>query len=190
MRDMVLGKTVDFDALDLFCASCWPTRLRMLIPPSVFYRQRIAGAHLRRIGQACARYYNDLRTDRSLEKHAPFSRRIQRNGRSTNASVSSVKVSSSTSPNASAAAYKRSVRLYSRSAARTRPPLRGRQNLIHLRMKSLGPFSVDKRLKLLHLGLHHGILRNDIGAERNEGLHHRGLLLRRQLENFAFVGKP
>jgi hypothetical protein len=64
------------------------------------------------------------------------------------------------------------------------------QNLIHLRMTSLRPFGVDKRLKLVHLGLHHGILRNDIGTERNEGLHHRGLLLRWQLENLTFVGKP
>jgi hypothetical protein len=58
------------------------------------------------------------------------------------------------------------------------------------RMKSLRPFSVDKRLKLLHLGLHHRILRNDMGTESNKGLHHRGLLPRRQLENFAFVDKP
>jgi hypothetical protein len=59
-----------------------------------------------------------------------------------------------------------------------------------LRMTSLRPFGVDNRLKLVHLGLHRGILRNDIGTERNEALHHRGLLLRRQIENFAFVGKP
>jgi hypothetical protein len=35
-----------------------------------------------------------------------------------------------------------------------------------------------------------GFCANDIGTERNEGLHHRGLLLRWQIENFAFVGKP
>jgi hypothetical protein len=31
-------------------------------------------AHLRRILQAYAHYYNDLRTHRSLDKDAPFSR--------------------------------------------------------------------------------------------------------------------
>jgi hypothetical protein len=35
-------------------------------------------AHLRRILQAYARYYNDLRTHRSLDKDAPFSRPVQR----------------------------------------------------------------------------------------------------------------
>jgi Integrase core domain len=35
-------------------------------------------AHLRRILQAYARYYNDLRTHRSLDKGAPFSRPVQR----------------------------------------------------------------------------------------------------------------
>jgi hypothetical protein len=59
-----------------------------------------------------------------------------------------------------------------------------------LRTTSLRPFGVDKRLKLVHLGFHDRILRNDIGTESNEALHRRGLLLRRQLENFAFVGKP
>ena len=38
-------------------------------------------AHLRWILQACARYYNDLRTHRSLDKDAPFSRPVQRIGR-------------------------------------------------------------------------------------------------------------
>jgi len=37
-------------------------------------------AHLRRILQAYARYYNDLRTHRSLDKDAPFSRPVQRTG--------------------------------------------------------------------------------------------------------------
>jgi transposase InsO family protein len=37
-------------------------------------------AHLRRILQAYARYYNDLRTHRSLDKDAPFSRPVQRIG--------------------------------------------------------------------------------------------------------------
>src|SRR5438093_12768572 len=36
--------------------------------------------HLRRILQAYARYYNDLRTHRSLDKDAPFSRPVQRIG--------------------------------------------------------------------------------------------------------------
>jgi hypothetical protein len=40
-------------------------------------------AHLRRILQAYARYYNDLRTHRSLNKDAPFSRPVQRIGRIT-----------------------------------------------------------------------------------------------------------
>src|ERR1700720_980956 len=37
-------------------------------------------AHLRGILQAYARYYNDLRTHRSLDKDAPFSRPVQRTG--------------------------------------------------------------------------------------------------------------
>jgi hypothetical protein len=37
-------------------------------------------AHPRRILQAYARYYNDLRTHRSLDKDAPFSRPVQRIG--------------------------------------------------------------------------------------------------------------
>jgi transposase InsO family protein len=37
-------------------------------------------AHLRRILQAYARYYNDLRTHRSLDKDVPFSRPVQRIG--------------------------------------------------------------------------------------------------------------
>ena len=37
-------------------------------------------AHLRRILQAYARYYNDLRTHRSLDKDAPLSRPVQRTG--------------------------------------------------------------------------------------------------------------
>ena len=40
-------------------------------------------AHLRRILQAYARYYNDLRTHRSLDKDAPFSRPVQRIGHIT-----------------------------------------------------------------------------------------------------------
>ena len=40
-------------------------------------------AHLRRILQAYARYYNDLRTYRSLDKDAPLSRPVQRIGRIT-----------------------------------------------------------------------------------------------------------
>jgi transposase InsO family protein len=40
-------------------------------------------AHLRRILQAYTRYYNDLRTHRSLDKDAPFSRPVQRVGRIT-----------------------------------------------------------------------------------------------------------
>jgi transposase InsO family protein len=37
-------------------------------------------AHLRRILQTYARYYNDIRTHRSLEKDAPVSRPVQRTG--------------------------------------------------------------------------------------------------------------
>ena len=37
-------------------------------------------AHLRRILQAYARYYNDMRTHRSLDKDAPRSRPVQRTG--------------------------------------------------------------------------------------------------------------
>jgi transposase InsO family protein len=38
-------------------------------------------AHLRRILRSYARYYNDLRTHRSLDKDAPVSRPVQRTGR-------------------------------------------------------------------------------------------------------------
>ena len=38
-------------------------------------------AHLRRILRAYARYYNDIRTHRSLNKDAPVSRPVQRTGR-------------------------------------------------------------------------------------------------------------
>ncbi len=37
-------------------------------------------AHLHRVLKAYARYYNDIRTRRSLDKDAPFSRQIQRTG--------------------------------------------------------------------------------------------------------------
>jgi hypothetical protein len=37
-------------------------------------------AHLHRILRAYARYYNDIRTHRSLDKDAPVSRRVQRTG--------------------------------------------------------------------------------------------------------------
>ena len=37
-------------------------------------------AHLRRILQSYARYYNDIRTHRSLDKDAPVSRPVQRTG--------------------------------------------------------------------------------------------------------------
>jgi transposase InsO family protein len=37
-------------------------------------------AHLRRVLRAYARYYNDIRTHRSLNKDAPISRPIQRTG--------------------------------------------------------------------------------------------------------------
>jgi hypothetical protein len=37
-------------------------------------------AHLRRILRAYARYYNDIRTHRSLDKDAPVSRPVQRAG--------------------------------------------------------------------------------------------------------------
>ena len=37
-------------------------------------------AHLRRILRAYARYYNDIRTHRSLDKDAPVSRSVQRTG--------------------------------------------------------------------------------------------------------------
>ena len=38
-------------------------------------------AHLRKILQAFARYYNGVRTHRSSDKDAPFSRPVQRIGR-------------------------------------------------------------------------------------------------------------
>src|SRR5438105_4366873 len=44
-------------------------------------------AHLRRILQAYARYYNDLRTHRSLDKDAPFSRPVQRIGSITSHAI-------------------------------------------------------------------------------------------------------
>jgi hypothetical protein len=37
-------------------------------------------AHLRRVLQTYARYYNDIRTHRSLEKDAPLSHPVQRTG--------------------------------------------------------------------------------------------------------------
>jgi transposase InsO family protein len=37
-------------------------------------------AHLRRILRSYARYYNDIRTHRSLDEDAPFSRPVQRIG--------------------------------------------------------------------------------------------------------------
>jgi transposase InsO family protein len=37
-------------------------------------------AHLRRILQTYARYYNEIRTHRSLDKDAPVSRPVQRTG--------------------------------------------------------------------------------------------------------------
>ncbi|MCA6111115.1 hypothetical protein J6497_28485 [Bradyrhizobium sp. CNPSo 4026] len=37
-------------------------------------------AHLRRILRDYARYYNDIRTHRSLDKDAPVARRVQRTG--------------------------------------------------------------------------------------------------------------
>ena len=46
----------------------------------VDYVIALGEAHLRRILQAYARYYNDLRTRRSLDKDAPFSRPVQRIG--------------------------------------------------------------------------------------------------------------
>ena len=46
-------------------------------------RDRVGEAHLRRILQAYAGYYNDVRTHRSLDKDAPFSRPVQRIGRVT-----------------------------------------------------------------------------------------------------------
>jgi hypothetical protein len=36
--------------------------------------------HLRRVLKSYARYYNEMRTDRSLDKHAPLSRPVQRTG--------------------------------------------------------------------------------------------------------------
>src|SRR5207237_3459728 len=37
-------------------------------------------AHLRRVLQACARYYNEIKTHRSLNKDAPVSRPVRRTG--------------------------------------------------------------------------------------------------------------
>jgi hypothetical protein len=45
-------------------------------------------AHLRGILRAYARYYNDLRTHRSLDKDAPFSRPVQRIGHITSHALS------------------------------------------------------------------------------------------------------
>jgi hypothetical protein len=42
---------------------------------------QVGEAQLRRILQTYARYYNDLRTHRSLDKDAPLSRPVQRIGR-------------------------------------------------------------------------------------------------------------
>src|SRR5262245_14711854 len=36
--------------------------------------------HLRRVLKSCARYYNETRTHRSLDKDAPISRPVQRDG--------------------------------------------------------------------------------------------------------------
>src|SRR6266487_1489652 len=46
----------------------------------VDYVIALGEAHLRRILQAYARYYNDLRTHRSLNEDAPLTRRVQRSG--------------------------------------------------------------------------------------------------------------
>ena len=43
----------------------------------------LSEAHLRRILQAYARYYNKIRTHRSLDKDAPISRPVQRIGNIT-----------------------------------------------------------------------------------------------------------
>jgi hypothetical protein len=48
--------------------------------------------HLRRILQAYARYYNDLRTHRSLDKDAPFSRPVQRTGSITSQALARAQV--------------------------------------------------------------------------------------------------
>jgi transposase InsO family protein len=44
-------------------------------------------AHLRRILRAYARYYNNIRTHRSLDKDAPVSRSIQRIGSITSRAI-------------------------------------------------------------------------------------------------------
>ncbi len=44
-------------------------------------------AHLRRILQSYARYYNNLRTHRSLDKDAPVSRPVQRTGSITSYAI-------------------------------------------------------------------------------------------------------
>jgi hypothetical protein len=44
-------------------------------------------AHLRRILQAYARYYNDIRTHWSLDKDAPVSRLVQRTGTVTSYAI-------------------------------------------------------------------------------------------------------
>ena len=43
-------------------------------------RGRVGEAHLRRMLRAYARYYNDIRTHRSLDKDTPVSRPVQRTG--------------------------------------------------------------------------------------------------------------
>ena len=54
--------------------------LELLVCADARAPQLLGEDHLRRILQAYARYYNDLRTHRSLDKDAPFSRPVQRTG--------------------------------------------------------------------------------------------------------------
>ena len=66
-----------------------PRRGRMALPKRLIGSIRrecvdhfvvLGEAHLRRILRAYARYYNDIRTHRSLDKDAPVSRPVQRTG--------------------------------------------------------------------------------------------------------------
>ena len=50
------------------------------VPPASLFATVCTEAHLRRILHAYARYYNDIRTHRSLDKDAPVSRPVQRTG--------------------------------------------------------------------------------------------------------------
>jgi hypothetical protein len=68
------------DAISFTLAE-WLFRTAGRIDPSVRDHIIVFGEpHFRRILRSYACYYNGIRTDRSLEKDAPLSRPVQRNG--------------------------------------------------------------------------------------------------------------